>query len=503
MELRQYLNILLRRWWVILPLMFISLTGSLVFAYSRTPIYESSSRYVTTLGSNVTSTTDSTIFAVDTLTGRQRIFVTYCEILISDRVRQQVYTLLGLDATDKETAKMLSKYKVVCANLPETNVLLLTVQGKSPVLVTRMNEAIGLVGMGEANRLFPFFPLERLDVVFLEDKPVSPQYVQVGALGGVFGLIVGVTSALMMEYLRRPSERIAEMSIRNLEIGIYNERYFRQRFAEELNRASIRMRPICMAVLKLRPNEDFPLIPESSQKVLIRGAALRLDDNIGQGNMVAFLRGMTFGILLAEMPGEEAVNVINRLHIAMRSQPFESDEGFITNFSANSGVVASSGSLLGFNDMYDKAMEALRVAEQNGENTVHLINATPPPFLSTQETQQVDLTSPKTSAFTAFGENSDYGGWGLEDDAPPAKPTGKSSRTAVKTLDDNAPTVTLESSGNLETLLDLADEVARPEPASLGDTEEKKREDLRSIRRNANNSLLRRLTDKETTKSDE
>lgn len=502
MELRQYLSILLRRWWVILPIVFVSLTGAFLFAYGQTPIYESTSKYVTTISPSVTASGDTAFFAIDTLTGRQRIFATYCEVIISDNVRQEVYRLLNLDTTDPATGKMLSKYKVVCTNLPETNILMLTVQGTSPQLVENMNEAIGLVGMAHSNKLYSFFPVQRLDAVYLEEKPVSPKYPLVGALGGAFGLIIGVTTALLMEYLRSPADRIADLSIRDLEIGIYNERYFRRRFGEELERASVRMRPISMTLLKLRPAEDFQLIPETTQRALIRGVALKLEDNVGQGNIVAYMKGRTFGILLSETPGEEAVALINRLHIAIRSQAFEAEGGFITNFTANSGLVASSGSLMGYNDMYDKATEALRVAEQNGENTVHLINATPPPFLSTQETQQIDFSTAHGKALSPFtGEtaayNPDDSGWGLDD---------TSSSRGGTVLDEYAPAVTFEASGNIETLLEIADELAHPEPRSNAnneDEEEKKREELRSMKRKVNNSLLRRLTDKEPSKNDE
>lgn len=506
MELRTYISILMRRWWIIIPLMFISLTGSFLFAYSQTPIYEATSKYVATLSQNFTGDSDATIYALDTLAGRQRIFVTYCEVIISDSVRQEVYQLLNLNPADPATAETLKDYKVVCTNLPETNILLLTVQGPSPQLVSSMNEAIGLVGMAHANELYAYFPVQRLDAVYLAEDPVSPKYMQTGALGGAFGLILGITAALMIEYLRRPGDALRDFSIRNMEIGIYNERYFRQRFAEELERASIRLRPISMAVLKLHPDEDFALIPESAQRVLIRSAALKLEDNVGQGNLVAYLRGQTFGILLAETPGEEAVNILNRLHVAIRSQAFETEGGFKANFSANSGLVSSSGSLMGFNDMYDKAMEALRVAEQNGDNTVHLINATPPPFLSTQETQQIDFQQRRGAGSPFTAASDDYGvgsGWGLDDDVPMNRPPTRPA------LDENAPTVTLEPSGNIESLLEMADEMAQPDSrvsqvmTAQAEDEDKKREELREMKRKVNSSLLRRLTDKDSTKNNE
>lgn len=379
MELRQYFKILLGKWWIILSLTLMGFTYSLVFSYSRTPIYESISTYVTALDSSLNTPGDpgSSIYGFETLTGReQRIFVTYCGILTSQTVIKRAYELLAVNTTELD----VTKYSVNCSNLPDTNILSLTVTGPSPALVEKLNEAIGTVGVSHTNSLYTLFLLQNLDPVELEPKPISPKYPQNAALGTGMGLMVGIALAFLIEYFQSPSSRLEALSIRHNQMGVYNERYFRQRFEQEINRAHARNRPIGMALLYLIPNEDFRLLPETSQTSLYRAAALMIEDRLGKDHIVAYIRPQTLGILLAETPAHQAQEILERLHAEIRTHHFEV-EGYSTSFVANSGLVASSGAALDYSEMIDKAAEALKVANKTGENIIHLIRATPLPFV--------------------------------------------------------------------------------------------------------------------------
>jgi diguanylate cyclase (GGDEF)-like protein len=411
MELREYMRILLKRWWLIGSLTLLSLVTALLFSYAQTPIYESTSTYVTKLNTglpNNADTADTGIYAMDTLTGRARIFVTYCQIMTSQAVRAEAFSLLSLDSTAVDT----TKYDVFCTNLPETNVLLVTVQGPSPELVKRLNEAIGVAGVSRTNSLYSFYPLEPLDPVALAEDQVSPKHSQNAILGGALGLAVGITLALMVEYLRSPLERLEAMSIRHPQMGVYNERYFKQRLEEETNRAHARLRPISVALVRLHPNEDFALLPEQVQTALLRNAAVLMEDQIRQGDILAYVKPQTFGILLAETPGDEAQTLLQQLHTDIRSHTFEV-KGYVSSFIANTGVVASSGGSIGYQAMLDKAGEALITAEQIGENTIHLIRATPRPFLTSGETDADESTTtlPFGSAVSPFDMSGDESTW--------------------------------------------------------------------------------------------
>ncbi len=423
MELREYLRILLKRAWLILPLTFIATALALWFSYQQTPIYAATSTYVARLGGGLsTAENDTLIYGIDTLSGRDRISVTYCQVITSQSVRERAFQLIGLNPK----LKQFEKYEVSCANLPNTNVLSLTVQGPSPDLALRLNEAIGLAGMERANPLYNSFPLENLDPPELQEDPVSPKTTLNAVLGGVLGLVVGVTLALTFEYLRTPSERLEGAAIRDLRVGTYNERYFRQRFEEETNRPYARLRPISMALLRLTPNEEFDLLPEATQTALLRSAALAIQDTIRQrSDIIAYLEPWTFGILLTETPGDEARGILQKLHSEIRARPFEFG-GYVATFVASTGIVATSGDAMTYREILDKAHDALAKAESQGENSIHLITTMPGPFV--QGGEEVPYSQPASGAVFNVSEENLFGSspsaWDTVLNAPdvPAEP---------------------------------------------------------------------------------
>jgi len=374
MELRQYAAILLKRWWLIVPLTLIAATGALLFSYTRPPVYQSTSTYISRVRATGTDSSN-TLYAID-ITQRQNVFVTYCQVMTSNAIRKQAFSMIGLDVNTFADAL---KYQVICNVLPSANVLLVIVQGPSPKLVESLNAAVGMAGTARSDGLYAYSGLEPLDPPKTEEVATSANRSQFGVLGAILGLVVGVALAFVIEYSRSPLERMEMLSIRNPKLGVYNDRYFRQRLAEEINRARIRHRPISVALLKLIPSEDFSLMPDSAQDMLLRSIALWMQDTIRDGDIIAAAGHHTFAILLPETPGDEAKEVITRLHNDIRSQTFGAAD-YVTNFSANTGLVEASGGTLDLKTMLARAAEALATAEQNGENAIQLVRTSPRPF---------------------------------------------------------------------------------------------------------------------------
>lgn len=404
MELREYMRILLKRWWIIIPLTLLSLAAALLFSYSQTPTYESTSTFVARLdvGSGPSDTVDTVLYGMDALATGKQMFITYCQVMTSNAVRNEAFQMLGIDTKKFKTAD----YIVTCTNLPETNVLRVAVQGPSPALVTRFNQAVGMAGMTRANNLYSYYLLDSLDTVSLAETPIAPKHMQNGVLGGVFGLAIGISVALIIEYLRTPLERMEAMSIRHPQIGIYNERYFRSRMEEETNRAHARLRPLSVAILSLKPDEDFALLPEDIRNAMLRNASIMMQDALRQGDIIAYLKPQTYGILLPETPGDEAQTLLQKLHADLRARTFQAS-GYVSSFVASTGVVASSGGTLGYQALLEKASGALRKAEEEGENTIHLVRAAPRPFVGSEDNNDFSGTSSNADS-GPFG-NSDLG----------------------------------------------------------------------------------------------
>ena len=379
MELREYFRILARNWWVIIPLTLISLTATVIFSYRETPVYEASASYVTKLDQALSSV-DNSIYGLDMLTGRQLIFDTYCQVMTSQAVRAEAYQLLNVDPA----AAKLDDYSVRCSVLPQTTILSVTVEGYSPALLTSFGEAIGQAGTARVNKIYNYFPLQTLDAVTLNPDPISPNYTRDAILGGVLGLVVGISLAMLKEYLRSPATTLEALAIRNVELGTYNAAYFERRLIEEVNRSRLKLRPMSVAVILLQPNEDFPLIPVDTQNNLLRQAALLLEDLLHEGDILAYMGKNVFSILLPETPLNEAGRTMRQIYDVIRSSPMRYED-YMTTFDARVVVLESSGGSLDANQIMNQALDALKGIAQSTKERVKLIRTTPLPFGSSLE----------------------------------------------------------------------------------------------------------------------
>jgi diguanylate cyclase (GGDEF)-like protein len=401
MELRSYFIIVLRRWWIVAPFFSIALTLSMFLSFQRPMTFQATSTYVTSFDNSV-NTVDQTIYALDTVTQRDRLFVTYCAVMTSNAVRERAYSLMNLDPV----ANKLADYEVRCNVLPQANVIILIVRGPVEAVAQRLNAAIGIAGLERANTLYQYFGLQQLDKPTVENATGSPA--QQGILGGVVGLALGVGLAFLLDYLQNPIEKVEMSSIKHPKLGVYNERYFQQRLAEEINRSRSRNRPLSVALVRIIPSEGFDLLPESVRDKALRSAALRMNDAARTTDILAYLGRNTFGLLMPETPGYEAEQFVEKLHNDIRTQTFRVD-AYITNFSANSGVVENSGGNLTLQSMLLKANEALQMATQSGENAIHLMRTTPLAFaLEPSETAQAPAPEEIDLGFDLDSSNSPF-----------------------------------------------------------------------------------------------
>src|SRR5687767_1999784 len=102
MELRDYLRILRKNWLIILLLTALAIAGTLIFSYSSTPVYESTSTFVVSLESF--ESIGNTLYGLDTLTSnQQRIFTTYCRLLDSHAIRDEAIRIINVSGFDPLT----------------------------------------------------------------------------------------------------------------------------------------------------------------------------------------------------------------------------------------------------------------------------------------------------------------------------------------------------------------------------------------------------------------
>jgi diguanylate cyclase (GGDEF)-like protein len=373
MELREYIRIILKHVRLVVLFTLVSFTITMLVSYEQTPVFESVSTYVTRLETG--GGFDAFVYGMDTLAGRTTIVNTYCDVMESGDVRLAAYEMLNLDPQ----AEFLKDFVVDCTVLPTSTVFTIKVEGTIPAVVQGLNQAVGLAGIERSNSLYPVFRVVPLDVVTFNPDPISPNYLFNGVLGASLGVLVSITVVLLLEYLRSPQEKLDALSIYDTRLNVYNNRYMQRRLQEEINRARMQNRLMALAMVTLVPDEDYMLLAEEDQELLLRAAATRLRDNLRETDIIAYRGDQTFLVLMPETSEQSALQVIRKLHDDMRGKPVASDR-YISNFTAVTGLIENNGGILDAKESQNLTLEALRTALQTGSNTIEFIRTKPSPF---------------------------------------------------------------------------------------------------------------------------
>jgi diguanylate cyclase (GGDEF)-like protein len=381
MELREYIQIIFKHIRIIIIFTVAAFAVTMAVSYNQTPIYQSESKYVVGIDCARTATPDDCVYAFEALTGRQRIFVTNCDIMKSSGVFKRAFGLIGLDLNNPDVAEAAEDYVVECSPLPESMVIMLVVQGTTPNIVQELNRAIGIVGIEAINERLGIFPVSLLDDVIFDEDPVSPNHFFNGVLGLALGVLVSVTLVLLLDYLRTPQEKMENISIYDPRINVYNSRYLQRRLNEEIQRSRMQHRLLAIALVHLTPDENFVLLAEDDQELLLRKAAERMKNVLRETDILAYRGNNTFGVMMPETSEQDALMIFKKLHEVMRDEPVESDRyGYIINFTATTGLVENNGGTLEMHETMDVVLDALQKAMSSGANSIEFVRTKPSAF---------------------------------------------------------------------------------------------------------------------------
>jgi capsular polysaccharide biosynthesis protein len=190
MELKTYLQILLKKWWLVLPIFLITLTAGIFLTYTTTPLYSSTATYIVVPGS---SPDDIKIYtdALGTLSRSQEIATTFTEIAASRAVKTLAVEQLSIEGG--------GDYSVSTKLLPGTNIVEFNVVGPDPVIVKDLVNAIGTVTESYVQGLYEVFILLPLDEATIPNQPFTPNVSLNIVLAAIFGLVLGGGLAFMSQ----------------------------------------------------------------------------------------------------------------------------------------------------------------------------------------------------------------------------------------------------------------------------------------------------------------
>jgi capsular polysaccharide biosynthesis protein len=196
-------RVVLKRLWVILLVVCVVVGAAVGASLWQTPTYEASAQVWVDQKQG-----DQQTNLAGTVEGLQTIILTMIHAIDSRPVAQEAIQRLELDMTPAELLDNLSIEQV-----ESTSFIVLTYRGHDRVEATKIVNTVGQVSselISERSAAGSQLTANVYEEAMVPDSPVSPDPLRNGILAAIFGVMLGVGLALLMEYLdhswRSPEE---------------------------------------------------------------------------------------------------------------------------------------------------------------------------------------------------------------------------------------------------------------------------------------------------------
>jgi diguanylate cyclase (GGDEF)-like protein len=360
MELRSLLRLLLRRWWVILPIFVITVGSTVVLTLSQRPIYQSTTTLLVTPSTNLSGTPSEILDSLQILSRQSEIAATYALIASSATIRQTVTDQLQITPTERRNAQLDLDARLV----PGSQVIQIDVRSIDANLATSYATAVADELRDYVGELTEAFELLTLDPASLPGTPVAPNVPLNIALGTAAGIALALGAAVVL-HLLSPAPRLRpRMDIIDPETWAYNYPFFLFRLRQEMSRTRRVGTPMSVAIIDVNHRESLDSAsPHGRADALVRVSIL-FDTHLRLEDTAARLDDMTFALLLPDTAEADAVRMIEALRARIASAVLsisERQEPMRANPAA--GVVGYSGDAMSEQELLERARKALQRAE--------------------------------------------------------------------------------------------------------------------------------------------
>lgn len=365
MELKFYLRVLLKKWWIVVPTFLVTLTTVVVITYTQTPVYSATATFVIAPASSF-SDVGSYASGLSILSKQGEIIATYNEVAASSRIKKMAAESIGLEST--------KGYSVSGDLIKGSNVMLVTVKGPEPTVVRDLTNAIGRVTIDYVDELYEIYIISPLDEAKLPLSPISPNKKRNIGLAAVLGLVLGTGIAFLVTYLESPLEPIVNVNIIDAKTGAYTKEYFLQRLGEEIVRAKRNRYPLSIALVRI--DNIGTLRGFNASRVrneALRHIAVLTKQCLREGDLLAYTGENVFAVLLPDTPDRDARAIMEYLQTRIAWTPFQSETVDLKlNLNGIMGIAAYTHNGTGRDQLVDLAAQALEIAELGENGKVHL-----------------------------------------------------------------------------------------------------------------------------------
>lgn len=364
MEIKIYLQMIWRGWWIIMLTALVSMFVALLAAYFATPLYQASTRFIVSPNSDLIDGRD----IVDSLAtlDRRSIITTYAEFMSSDRVYNETISDLQLNSAD------LVDYELTTVVLPDANILELSVEGPDALTCALLANAIGQSGVQYIRQVYQVYEISILDPAFVPVYPFSPQPLRDAILAFALGTVLGVALAIVSEQLRVPLESLRERTAIDSASTAYNRRYFERLLEGEIIRSREENGIFSLCLIRLDGLTDFlDTLPTPILNRLLRHAANTLDKELKGTDIIGRWDRDVFGVILPSTPYEAAKNAMRRVRWALTEPVQITEDGEVLELNPLVGIARSQ---------QDESLENLMIrAEKELADSRHSPDAQKPP----------------------------------------------------------------------------------------------------------------------------
>jgi diguanylate cyclase (GGDEF)-like protein len=308
MEVKLYLQMLRRSWWIVVITTLATVIAALVLSYMTPPTYQATARFVVSPSPSLVSGGANLLNSLSTLDKRS-IVTTYAEILNSQRMYTETTSLLQLDQVD------LSAYTYRAVALPDANIIEYSVTGPDPQVVYTLANAVGQHAVEYVHSLYQVYDLSVLDAAAPPTEPISPQPLRSAGVALVVGLALGVVLALLREMVRTPMQSfVRQRSVDDMSLAL-NRKAFEQKLSEV---ALASPQNFSLSVVHLNGLTDYiKVLPQSTQQRTMRGVTQVLRNQLRGNDIIGRWNDLDFIILLSDTTGNAAVNTMERVRVAL------------------------------------------------------------------------------------------------------------------------------------------------------------------------------------------
>jgi diguanylate cyclase (GGDEF)-like protein len=357
MEIRYYLRIVQRGWWLILASALVAVNLSLAYSYYvAEPRYEAFARFIISPNLLIVEGRDvvNSLEALD----KRSIISTYAEVINSPQIINNAISLLNGNPAD------YAGYDTSVTVLPDTNIIRFSVQGPDPKVAANLTNSIGQYAIDFIKELYTAYDIQFLDKAVPPSEPYYPRPEQDAVLALLVGVVAGAGLAIFRDMLASTIDKLGERRMIDYESMAYSRSFFERKMREEMAKRPEAVQTL--AIIHLNGIEEYyDSLPQAYINRIMRRANDILKDQLRGNDIVGRWSKMQFAILLPSTDGSSAIRRMASIQEALNEpMMLEPDGDHFISLDPRVGLADRQGGE-SFNVFVNQTEQALEISMQS------------------------------------------------------------------------------------------------------------------------------------------